>query len=291
MSVFLIIADRDHEKQVALARGLSLADKLGYVVQVVGFCYESLRSAGIVDARRQATAKRKLLTRRKRELEVQIKKFKPRGLKVSCVVEWQKDIHRWIDRRCAKKSYAAVIKTGHRNESFIYTSTDWHLLRSCPAPVMIAAEKKWRATKPIMAAIDVGSKSRSKQRLNQQLIATAKHYSEALGCALHLVHALHIPAVLRELDLVDEHSYVRQLRRELQPKLAQLSKVHAIPLSQFCLKQGPVDKVITSEAARLRAQLVVMGTVGRGGVSARLMGNTAEQVLCRLRTDVLALKP
>jgi universal stress protein E len=49
--------------------------------------------------------------------------------------------------------------------------------------------------------------------------------------------------------------------------------------------------VITSEAARTRAQLVVMGTVGRTGIKGRLMGNTAESVLRLLRTDVLALKP
>ena len=59
----------------------------------------------------------------------------------------------------------------------------------------------------------------------------------------------------------------------------------------FRCKRGPVAKVITSTAARDRAQLVVMGRVGRRGVKARLLGNTAENVLQHLRTDVLALKP
>ena len=39
------------------------------------------------------------------------------------------------------------------------------------------------------------------------------------------------------------------------------------------------------------AQIVVMGTVGRKGVKARLIGNTAEKVLAHLKTDVLAIKP
>ena len=56
-------------------------------------------------------------------------------------------------------------------------------------------------------------------------------------------------------------------------------------------KRGPVDTVITSQAAKVRAQLVVMGTVARRGIRARLIGNTAESVLHHLRTDVLALKP
>jgi len=51
-----------------------------------------------------------------------------------------------------------------------------------------------------------------------------------------------------------------------------------------------VEKVISSEAAKERAQLLVMGTVGRRGVQARLLGNTAEKVLRYIRTDVLAMK-
>jgi universal stress protein E len=291
MSVILIIADREGEAQVALSRGLSLAGKMGYAAQVVAFCYERLANMGLGDRNAQAEIRKQLIARRKTEVESQIDKNKPSGLRVTCTIIWQKDIHHWIDRQCERKSYAAVIKTGKRSESFLYTSTDWHLLRNCPAPVLIAAEKKWRPGKPIVAAIDLASKLRVKQRLNNEVIATAKHYAEALGCPLYLIHALHIPPVLRELDLVDEYTYTKQLKADIRPRLLKLSKAHGIPESQFRLKQGPVDKVIASEAARLKAQLVVMGTVGRKGVKAKLMGNTAEHVLTRLRTDVLAIKP
>ena len=57
------------------------------------------------------------------------------------------------------------------------------------------------------------------------------------------------------------------------------------------MKRGPVEKVIASQAAGRRAQIVVMGTVGRKGVKAKLIGNTAERVLTHLKTDILALKP
>jgi universal stress protein E len=40
-----------------------------------------------------------------------------------------------------------------------YTSTDWHLLRECPAPVLLAAEDKWHRTKPVLAALDLGTKN------------------------------------------------------------------------------------------------------------------------------------
>ena len=77
----------------------------------------------------------------------------------------------------------------------------------------------------------------------------------------------------------------------MQPHLKELAATHDLPEKLFRIKRGPVDKVISSDAARVRAQLVVMGTIGRKGIRARLIGNTAEAVLRHLRTDVLTLKP
>ena len=291
MSQLMIIADRREDKQVAISRGLALAKKLDCTAQVLSFCYESLAPLDIREPKRQAEARRKILSRRKEEVEAEVRKANRAEVRVSTTVAWQKDIHHWIIRECARKSYIAVIKTGHRSETFLYNSTDWYLLRECPAPVMIVAEKKWRSTLPVLAAIDLSSKKRVKQRLNRNIITQARDYAEALDVPLHLVHALYIPPVLTELDLVDEEQRVDEIERKLKPELGKLSREYGIPLKQFRLKHGPVDKVITSEAARLKAQLVVMGTVGRAGVKARLLGNTAESVLRRLRTDVLALKP
>ena len=291
MSVVLIVADRAGESQVALARGITLAEKLGHAVQVVAFAYEALGVMGIRTPSEQASARNKILARRKAEVEAEIARHNPHDLPVATTLVWQKDIHHWLIRQCARKSYAVLIRTGHRTDRFFYTRTDWQLLRECPVPVMIVAEKKWRSTRPVVAAIDVNTRLRVKQSLNHDVIATAKRYAEALDAPLYILQALHIPAILTELDLVDGPERSHQLKREMAPKLEKLSEQHGIALKQFRMKQGPVDRVITSEAARLKAQLLVMGTVGRKGVKAKLLGNMAESVLTRVRTDVLALKP
>ncbi len=287
----MIIADRRGQRQVAVERGMGLAEKLGYQVLVAGFVYESLEGQGISGKTRQAQARKKLLTQRRSEIQALIRRYKPGGVKVSNCIVWEKNVRSWVVGQCRRDPYALVIKTGHRSETFIYSSTDWQLLRECPAPVMIAAENKWRKTKPIVAAVDLASKSRIKHRLNNLVIETAKQYAQALGCELYVLHAIHISPLLTELDLVDEYSRGKKIKEELQGQLKRLSITHDVPLKNFRLKQGPVDKVITSESARLRAQLVVMGTAGRKGVRGKLIGNTAEQVLSQLRTDVLALKP
>ncbi|WP_287817984.1 universal stress protein, partial [Idiomarina sp.] len=57
------------------------------------------------------------------------------------------------------------------------------------------------------------------------------------------------------------------------------------------LSQGLPEQVIPEAAKQLDAELVVLGTIGRTGLSAALLGNTAEHVLDQLNCDVLAIKP
>jgi universal stress protein E len=57
------------------------------------------------------------------------------------------------------------------------------------------------------------------------------------------------------------------------------------------IKEGLPEDVIQSVANQLDAELVILGTIGRTGLSAALIGNTAEHVIDRLNCDVLALKP
>jgi universal stress protein E len=291
MPRMMIIANYLNEKQPALERGMKLAQRLGYDAVVVGFCYESLAAQGIAGKPAQAEAKRRIIEAHGQQLEQLVAAKQPQGLQVSCKSVWEKEIRNWVVRECTRREYRLVVKTGHRSETFVYSSTDWHLLRECPAPLMIVCDRQWRKTRPLLATLDLSSRSRVKQALNRQVIETAKAYATAMDCELHLIHAIHISPVLTELDLVDEHSHAEGIKQSLAPLVEKLCAEYELSPKQFRLKRGPVDKVIASEAARLRAQLVVMGTVGRRGVKARLLGNTAEQVLSRLRTDVLAIKP
>jgi len=57
------------------------------------------------------------------------------------------------------------------------------------------------------------------------------------------------------------------------------------------VKEGLPEDVIPELAEQLDAELVVLGTVGRTGFSAALIGNTAEHVIDSVNCDLLAVKP
>jgi universal stress protein E len=231
------------------------------------------------------------MEQRRAELDAQIEALRPDGMQVEVIVAWDKFVHLWVDAHARRTGSALVVKTGHRSETFLYTPTDWHLLRECEAPVLIAADHIWQPTRSVVAAVDLGSHSHVKQDLNEEIIATAKRYADALGYPVHLVYVIHISAVLKDLHVVDEEAHVEKIRGQMQPLVADLAKTHGIAEEQIHIEHGEVDAVIAATADSLQAQLVVMGTVGRHGLNAKLVGNTAERVLTRLETDVLALKP
>jgi universal stress protein E len=62
-------------------------------------------------------------------------------------------------------------------------------------------------------------------------------------------------------------------------------------LEQIHIKAGNPNTVIPSIASKIKAELVVIGSVGRRGLKAKLMGNTAESILALLKTDVLVMQP
>lgn len=288
MGKILIVADKG-KSCVATSRGLELAAKLGYDVEVVAFVYAPLNQIeGGKTA--QTAARQQLLDRRREQLTERIDAFATKAQKVALKIVWMKTVHPWIVKR-SSAGFAAVVKTTHSTGSLGYTSTDWHVLRECPVPVLMVAEKKWSRTRPVMAALDLGTRKRSKQALNSRVLGAAKALAGALGVELKIMSAIDIPSVLADLDLVDPISYTKKHREEMLPHLKALAKEHGIPEKAFITKRGPVAKVITSQAAKARAQIVVMGTVARQGLSAKLIGNTAETVLQDLRTDVLAIKP
>lgn len=289
MGKILIVADIE-DKCFATPRGLELAAKLDQAVEVVAFTYAPLRSLK-VSAREQTRIRKALLTDREEKVQARIDKYKRPGQKVGLKVVWEKDIEKWITRQCVGDKYIGVVKTGNRSESLVHTSTDWGLLRNCPVPVLMVSEKRWHRAKPVMVTLDLSSTVATKKALNRKVLGVAQVLAQTLQVELEIITAIEIPTLLSDLDLVVPIEYVQQARDTMKPQIKKLAAEFDIPESSFYCKRGPVEKVISSRAAKVRAQIVVMGTVARKGVKARLLGNTAEKVLRHLKTDVLAIKP
>jgi len=290
MKKLLIVMDPEHRHQVALTRGIELARATGASLEVVAFVHEYLDA--ISDQQTDQEAARKAITgQRQRWLEQVLALCDCSDLPITPQVVWAKRIHEWIIEHCHKERVDAVIKTGNRSETFLYTPTDWHLIRECSAPVMLVAENKWNKARPILAAVDLSSDKPVKKALNHRIIAEARQLADAMGTELHLVHALHTSVILADLDLVDMEARLRKRQAGLKPQIEHLCNTWHLQPGQVHIVSGPAQKVIPSVANQVKADMVVIGTSGKTGLAAMVIGNTAEKVLTHLRTDLLAIKP
>ncbi|MEC9060957.1 MAG: universal stress protein UspE, partial [Pseudomonadota bacterium] len=174
-----------------------------------------------------------------------------------------------------------------------FTPTDWHLMRKCPRPVLLVKEHDWPEGGEIIAAVNVGSEDDEHAALNDKLTLTANDYASLLKGSVNLVNSypstpLNIAIEVPEFDPDTYHDAVKN--HHLKEMRSHALK-YGIPENKCVVREGLPEKVIPQVAKRLDAELVVIGTVGRVGISAALIGNTAEHVIDELNCDVLAIKP
>lgn len=288
----LVIADPHGETQHTIRRAVALAARLDARLDVVGFVYEHLGNLpGDFDDQQLATLRTKLVNQHLSDVDKAVKKaVGERPLRTTVEVHWEKRVGDWVNRSLKQQLYDLVIKGAHRSETLAYTSTDWQLLRGSPAAVLLLAEKRWKKGAHVMAAIDLGTRSRSKMKLNYKVVESAYAMSEALRCRLHVAYAIPFSVVLRDLDMLDKER-LRSEGKKRAERFRQSLADRGIEVEKIHVRTGAPEKVLVSQAASLQARLVVLGCVGRKNLAGRVIGNTAEKILRLLKADVMAIKP
>jgi nucleotide-binding universal stress UspA family protein len=220
-----------------------------------------------------------------------------------------------IIREVLRHDHDLVIKIpqNHKWLDRFFGSDDMHLLRKCPCPVWLIKPGTPKSFKRILAAVDVGldegdppEELKSLSALNRQVLEMG--YSLAISdfAELHVMHAWYaigesaMRGALMHTPKEEITAYVKSVRRyrkasldkvmgEVTQHLGQDATDYLRP--QMHLVKGWPSKEIPALAKKIKASLVVMGTVARTGIPGFLMGNTAEAILNQIECSVLAIKP
>lgn len=177
-------------------------------------------------------------------------------------------------------------------------SRDMHLLRKCPCPVLILQPDGGERFTRILAAVDTDPYG-AQDELNDLIMSLAVSFSEEEDTELDVVQAWRLEGEsslrggLGRLPDWRIEEMRRGKRRGHEQALDRLTQRY--PLDQIGavihLTEGPPEEVISAVARRRGADLIVIGTVGRAGMSGVIIGNTAENVLSQVSCSVLAVKP
>ena len=193
----------------------------------------------------------------------------------------------------------------------LFSSADMHLLRKCPCPVWLIKPTAPKSYRLILAAVDIDnthppSELKSRHTLNRQILELASSLALSDFAELHIVSAWDAlgESTMRGAFMRTPEekiiAYVEQVRRQNAANLNALMDEVASNLGQETmdylkpqthLVKGWARKEIPALAKRIKADLVVMGTVGRTGVPGFIVGNTAEMILNQIDCSVLAIKP
>lgn len=287
----LVVADRkDDHTLIALKRAASmLEDAKAASIHLVGFVYEGfVEKASLLSKDESEKYKEQMLKHRTDSLKQLVKTPELAKLNIQSEVVWQREIDKWIVSRSGK--YDLIIKTGNRTESMWYMPTDWKLMRECLSPTYIVARKSWKKRPIVLATIDFDSRSRAQQSLNRDVLAEAALVSQRLDAELHISHIVAVSRVLADMDLVDSKKLRKSFVEKSKPKLLALAEEYGVEPGNVHIGLGTPHKEIPRLANKLKTELVVMGGFGRKGAKAAVLGNTAEQVISVLRTDILVVR-
>jgi universal stress protein E len=175
----------------------------------------------------------------------------------------------------------SLLICGTRDEGTVrrvlFGSTGLKLLRLSPGTVwLVKPREDDNDSTDIIAATDGGN-------VGADVIVTAVPLAKSLNARLHLVHAVEGGAATPEALQQAEAVVHQQLANTDYRTLPFGVKVH--------VKSGSPDQCILDAVKEVNADLVVLGTSSRTGVSGLLPGSTVERLLPELPCSVMAIKP
>lgn len=209
------------------------------------------------------------------ELQQQFAADADSGKQVDCVVRigdaWEELI------RLAGNRPDTLIVCGTRDlgslRRVLFGSTGLKLLRLAPGPVWIVkppAEEN--DSMDIVACTDLG-------RVGADVINTAVAMASKISARVHVVHA------------AEEGSDVTDLTGKVHEQLAATDYRTLLTGVKVHVLIGNADECILKAVRETNADLVILGTSSKTGVSGLLPGSTVERLLPELKCSVLALKP
>ena len=218
------------------------------------------------------------------------------NISIDIKVVWHNRPYESIIFEVIDQNYDLIVKGTQQHDtlkSVIFTPTDWHIMRKAPVPVLLVKEHDWPQNGQILAAVNVGVDVEDHRSLNERITLSALHFAGLLKSNVNLVNAYPTTPdnIVIEIPEFDRSSYDDSVKEHHQQEMQTHAAKHQIPEQRCHVLPGLPEHVIPGLAKELDAELVVIGTVGRQGISAALIGNTAEHVIDKLDCDVLAIKP
>jgi len=295
----LVLMEPGSEAQPAFDAALLLARRFGARLELLMSDYQDLHAAYFSPP--TATVQEfhdAVMSAHRAVLEKYARRAEEAGVPALCEALWGTPFHEVVLGRVAATRPDLVVKHSvHHNriERTLFTGTDWHLIRDCPVPLLLAKAPDRLERSPVLVCVDPLHSHDKPAALDHRLLRTAKFLAGPLGAEVHALHVFSIPT---PVTVVGDAYIAAAVSPPPEATVAaatsafrQLMAVHSIPVDRAHLTVGAPARDILAAAREFDAGLVIMGAVSRGRLDRWFVGNTAESVLDRLACNVWVEKP
>jgi len=188
----------------------------------------------------------------------------------------------YVLEEAAREAQAGVVVLGGKKRralARIGGSTVTHLVRLGSVPVL-ATDGVVTDIRRVLVAADLSYAART-------AIETGQRWAQLLGAQLRVLHAVEPVPVVPGITLgfADDDVFLsceRQVEAEIKPLVT-------LPGAEIVIRRGRAAAAITTEARQWHADLVVVGSHGRGWVDRLLIGSVSERLLNVLPASMLVV--
>ncbi|ART79306.1 universal stress protein UspE [Oceanisphaera avium] len=293
----LVVIDPTADTHPALHRAVSVAAlqqqaTITLFMPIYDFSYEM---TSMLSSNERQEMREGVLQGRREWLKELVAPYHDGNIKFHLEVVWHSRPFEAIIQQVMDAGHDLVVKSSHKHsaiQTFIFTPTDWHLLRKCPCPVLLVKERQWPMGGNVLAAINCAVEDEEQVNLNNKIISESGEVARLLNAQLHVVNAYPFTPVNMALELpdFDPNAYNAAVKQLHEKALAEYGARFSLAPERLHLEEGLAEEVIPHCAELINASLVILGTAGRTGLSAALLGNTAEQVVDKLSCDILVMR-
>ena len=203
-----------------------------------------------------------------------------------------KDVGEAVVNEINSGDYDLVIKATNRHgvlDSILFTPIDWYILRNSRIPVVIAKDHDWHEGGNIVVCVDFTMPDYA--AANIAMLREAQIVAKLTHGNIHLVNSapVYLPSVMLEVPHYSPSLYEHSVVEDHKARLLEFARKHNISEFNCHIKEGMPDDVIPEICASLDAKTVFIGSAGRQGFMAAIIGNTCEEIVDDVDADLFVL--
>lgn len=264
----LCIIDPTTNQQRALDRAAFIARQSGAKVHTL-LCFTPPQGAAAEDGDAFLAAEQR---RHELWLEDLIKPLKVSDVDVTTEVRSNPDWRAGLAEAVRGVKADLLVKAASTRSPLrrrLMKTSDWLVLREARCPVLFAKRSEDAGIDRVLAAVNIAATDDAHRHLTEVVLAAGREVSAMLGAELNVVNAY-----------TDSKNFIHP------PDLAKRAEV---PRQQAHVGDADPEDLIASVCQKIDAGLVIIGSVGRKGMAAAVVGNTAERILDTVAADILVL--